>query len=60
MGSLPLIIKSLKECYPLMTSVNLSYDKSYKLYKSMRKTITVNKYNIALTHKQFSEQLQHS
>jgi hypothetical protein len=54
-----LIIEALKECYPLTTSYNLvsTYDKWYKLYKSMRKTITVDQYNIALTRKQFSEQL---
>ena len=54
-----LIIEALKECYPLTTSDNLvsTYEKWYKLYKSMRKTITVDQYNIALTRKQFSEQL---
>ncbi len=54
-----LIIEALKECYPLTTSDNLvsTYDKWVKLYKSMRKTITVDQYNIALTRKQFSEQL---
>ena len=40
-----------------MGSLSHPYDKWYKLYKSMRKTITVNQYNIALTRKQFSEQL---
>ena len=54
-----LIIEALKECYPLTTSDNLvsTYDKWYKLYKSMRKTITIDQYNIALTRKQFSGQL---
>ena len=54
-----LIIEALKECYPLTTSDNLvsTYDKWYNLYKSMRKTITVDQYNIAPTRKQFSEQL---
>ena len=34
-----------------------TYDKWYNLYKSMRKTITVDQANIAQTRKQFSEQL---
>ena len=33
-----------------------TYDKWYNLYKSMRKTITVDQANIALTRKQFSPQ----
>ena len=50
---------SLRECYPLTALDNLvsTYDKWYNLYKSMWKTITVDQANIALTRKQFSEQL---
>ena len=49
----------LRECYPLAALDNLvsTYDMWYNLYKSMRKTITVDQANIALTRKQFSEQL---
>ena len=54
-----LILEALRECYPLGALDNLvsTYDKWYNLYKSMRKTITVNQANIALTRKQFSEQV---
>ena len=54
-----LIIEALKECYPLTTSDNLvsTYEKWYKLYKSKRKTITVDQNNIALSRMQFSEHL---
>ena len=56
-----LILEALRECYPLAALDNLvsTYDKWYNLYKSasMRKTITVDQNNIALTRKQFSEQL---
>ena len=54
-----LILEALRECYPLATLDNLvsTYNKWYNLYKSMRKTITVDQANIALTRKQFSEQL---
>ena len=50
---------SLRECYPLATLDNLvsTYNKWFNLYKSMRKTITIDQVNIALTRKQFSEQL---
>ena len=53
------ILEALKECYPLAALDNLvsTYDKWYNLYKSMRKTITDDQNNIALTRKQFSEQL---
>ena len=53
------ILEALRECYPLAALDNLvsTYDKWYTLYKSMRTTITVNQNNIALTRKQFSEQL---
>ncbi len=52
-----LILEALRECYPLaaLDSLVSTYDKWYNLYKSMRKTITVDKANIALTRKQFSE-----
>ena len=54
-----LILEVLRECYPLAALDNLvsTYDKWYNLYKSMRKTTTVNQANIALSRKQFSEQL---
>ena len=54
-----LILEALRECYPLAALDNLvsTYDKWYNLYKSMRKTITVDQANIAQTRKQFSEQL---
>ena len=49
-----LILEALRECYPLAALDNLvsTYDKWYNLYKSMRKTITVDQVNIALTRKQ--------
>ena len=52
-----LILEALRECYPLAALDNLvsTYDKWYNLYKSMRKTITVDQAKIALTRKQFSE-----
>ena len=51
-----LILEALR---PLAALDNLvsTYDKWYNLYKSMRKTITVDQANIAQTRKQFSEQL---
>ena len=54
-----LIIEALKECYPLAALENLvsTCDKWFNLYKSMRKTITVDQNNIALTRKQLSEKL---
>jgi hypothetical protein len=54
-----LILEALRECYPLAALDNLvsTYEKWYNLYKTMRKTITVDQNNIALTRKQFSEQL---
>jgi hypothetical protein len=53
------ILEAIRECYPLAALDNLvsTYDKWYTLYKSMRTTITVDQKNIALTRKQFSEQL---
>jgi hypothetical protein len=46
-----------RDCYLLAALDNLvsTYDKWYNLYKSM--TISVDQNNIALTRKQFSEQL---
>jgi hypothetical protein len=46
-----LIFEALRECYHLATLDNLvsTYDKWYNLYKSMRKTITVDQNNITLT-----------
>jgi len=54
-----LILEALRECYTLAALDNLvsTYNKWYNLYKSMRKTITVDQANIALTRKPFSEQL---
>ena len=54
-----LIIEALKECYPLAALDDLvsAYDKWFNLYKSMRKTTTVDQNNIALSRKQLSEQL---
>ena len=43
-----LILEALRECYPLA-----ALDKWYNLYKSIRKTITVDQANIAQTRKQF-------
>ena len=53
------ILEAIRECYPLAALDNLvnTYDKWYTLYKSMRTTITVDQKNIALTRKQFFEQL---
>jgi hypothetical protein len=46
-----LILEALRECYPLAALDNLvsTYDKRYNLYKSIRKTITVDQNSIALT-----------
>ncbi len=54
-----LIIEALKECYPLAALDDLvsAYDKWFNLYKSIRKTTTVDQNNIALSRKQLSEQL---
>lgn len=51
------ILEALKGCYPLVASDNSvsTYEKWYLLYKSIRTTITVDQYNIALLRKQYSE-----